>query len=191
MEGKLIIISAPSGAGKTTIVKEILKKDLPLAFSISVCSRDKRENEVDGKDYYFMGKEVFEKKIAKDEFLEWEEVYQGSYYGTLKSELNRIWDENKHVLFDVDVVGGLNIKKQFPKNSLSIFIQPPSIQELENRLLNRGTETEKTLAKRIQKAEKELEFAQNFDVIVVNQELETAIEEVFTHIINFIENEKA
>lgn len=190
MEGKLIIISAPSGAGKTTIVKEILKKDLPLAFSISACSRIKRENEVDGKDYYFIEKEAFEEKIAKKEFLEWEEVYQGSYYGTLKSELNRIWNENKHVLFDVDVVGGLNIKKQFPKNSLSIFIQPPSIQELENRLLNRGTETEKTLAKRIQKAEKELEFAQNFDVIVVNEELETAIEEVFTHIINFIENEK-
>lgn len=191
MEGKLIIISAPSGAGKTTIVKEILKKDLPLAFSISACSRDKRENEVDGKDYYFIEKEAFEEKIAKKEFLEWEEVYQGSYYGTLKSELNRIWNENKHVLFDVDVVGGLNIKKQFPKNSLAIFIQPPSIQELHNRLLNRGTETEKTLAKRIQKAEKELEFGRNFDVVVVNEKLETAIEEVFVHIINFFKNEKA
>lgn len=191
MEGKLIIISAPSGAGKTTIVKEILKKDLPLAFSISACSRDKRENEVDGKDYYFIEKEAFEEKIAKKEFLEWEEVYQGSYYGTLKSELNRIWNENKHVLFDVDVVGGLNIKKQFPKNSLAIFIQPPSIQELQNRLLNRGTETEKSLAKRIQKAEKELEFGRNFDVVVVNEKLETAIEEVFVHIINFLKNEKA
>lgn len=191
MEGKLIIISAPSGAGKTTIVKEILKKDLPLAFSISACSRDKRENEVDGKDYYFIEKEAFEEKIAKKEFLEWEEVYQGNYYGTLKSELNRIWNENKHVLFDVDVVGGLNIKKQFPKNSLAIFIQPPSIQELQNRLLNRGTETEKSLAKRIQKAEKELEFGRNFDVVVVNEKLETAIEEVFVHIINFLKNEKA
>lgn len=191
MKGKLIIVSAPSGAGKTTIIKEILKKDLPLAFSISASSRPKRENEVDGRDYYFMEKESFEEKIAKDEFLEWEEVYQGSYYGTLKSELNRIWKENKHVLFDLDVVGGLNVKKQFPENSLAIFIQPPSIQELQNRLLLRGTETEITLAKRVQKAEKELEFAQNFDVIVVNQELETAIEEVFTHIINFIENEKA
>lgn len=191
MEGKLIIVSAPSGAGKTTIIKEILKKDLPLAFSISACSRPKRENEVNGRDYYFMEKETFEEKIAKAEFLEWEEVYQGSYYGTLKSELNSIWSENKHVLFDLDVVGGLNIKKQFPENSLAIFIQPPSIQELKNRLLHRGTETEQTLAKRVLKAKKELEFAQNFDIIVINEKLETATEEIFTHIINFLENEKA
>lgn len=191
MKGKLIIVSAPSGAGKTTIIKKILKKDLPLAFSISACSRPKRENEIDGRDYYFMGKEAFEEKIANDEFLEWEEVYQGSYYGTLKSELNRIWNEKKHVLFDLDVVGGLNIKKQFPDNSLAIFILPPSIQELKNRLLHRGTETEQTLANRVLKAKKELEFAQNFDIIIINEELETAIEEIFTHIINFLENEKA
>ncbi len=191
MEGKLIILSAPSGSGKTTIIKEILKNNLPLAFSISACSRPKRENEIDGKDYYFLSKEDFENKIANQEFLEWEEVYKGSYYGTLKSEIYRIWNEGKHVLFDVDVVGGLNIKKQYPQNSLAIFIKPPSIQELESRLQNRGTETPETLNKRVEKAVKELEFATHFDRVVINEKLEEAIQNVYIHIIQFVNNEKA
>lgn len=135
MEGKLFIFSAPSGSGKTTIVRTLLEKDLNLEFSISATSRSKRENETDGKDYYFLSADDFKEKIDKDEFVEWEEVYENRFYGTLKSELERIWNQGKHVIFDVDVVGGLNIKKKYPDKALSIFIMPPSIEELEKRLI--------------------------------------------------------
>ncbi len=177
MSGKLIIVSAPSGAGKTSIVKALLSRNNNLEFSVSACSRQKREHEVHGKDYYFISTEEFRKKIKENEFVEWEEVYTGSYYGTLKSELERIWSKGNHVVFDVDVIGGLNIKKQYKSKALSIFIMPPSIEELKNRLIGRKTETPETLKKRINKAEYELQFAKEFDVKVVNDDLDRAISE--------------
>lgn len=191
MQGKLIIISAPSGAGKTSIVHRLLEDNLPLEFSISACSRQKREHEMDGKDYYFLSPEDFKIKINNNEFLEWEEVYNGSFYGTLKSELERIWIKNKHVLFDVDVKGGVNIKRKFPQNSLSIFIQTPSIAELENRLRKRGTETEESIIKRVSKANQELEFMPQFDKIVINDNLDKATADVKKLIEEFLNNEKA
>jgi guanylate kinase len=177
MNGKLIIFSAPSGAGKTTIVKRIIESGFPVEFSISACSREKRQGEVDGKDYYFLTVEEFREKIARGDFLEWEEVYPGSYYGTLKSEIERIWNRGKHVIFDVDVIGGLNIKKAFPEKALTVFVQPPTIEELENRLVNRCTESEENIRKRIEKAAYELSFASKFDVVIVNDDLQKAIDE--------------
>jgi len=184
--GKLIIFSAPSGSGKTTILKKVLEKGLPLAFSISACSRNKREGEVDGKDYYFLSVEAFKKHIENNAFLEWEEVYSGSYYGTLKSELHRIWAEGKHVIFDVDVLGGVNIKKMFNKKALSIFIKPPSIEELEKRLIIRSTETDETLKKRLERAKMELSYEREFDVCIINDDLESAIKETEQRILAFI-----
>lgn len=184
--GKLIIISAPSGAGKTSIVKSILSSDLHLDFSISACSRPKREGEIDGKDYYFLDLNDFKKMIQDELFVEWEEVYENNFYGTLKSEVSRIWKNAKDVVFDIDVKGGINIKKQFPEQSLSIFIMPPSIQELENRLRKRGTETDETIQKRISKANYEISFSSQFDKIIVNDVLEDAIEETYNTIKNFI-----
>jgi guanylate kinase len=186
--GKLLIFSAPSGSGKTTIVKQVLKTIPELEFSISACSRQPRINEVDGKDYYFISADEFRRRIENNEFVEWEEVYKDQYYGTLKSELERIWNKNKHVVFDVDVVGGLNIKKQYADNSLSIFIKPPSVEELRTRLKNRGTETEAQIEKRISKAEYELGFADKFDVIIVNDILENAIESTIEKIKEFTQN---
>ena len=186
MEGKLIIVSAPSGSGKTTIVRELLKLNPKLEFSVSACSRPKREHEVHGKDYYFISEEEFRSKINKDSFVEWEEVYPGSFYGTLKSELHRIWGKGNHVVFDVDVIGGLNIKKQFGSQALSVFIMPPSIEELENRLRARKTETEESLKKRINKAEYEMTFSKDFDTIVINDVLEDAINKAEKLINNFI-----
>jgi guanylate kinase len=177
MNGKLIIFSAPSGAGKTTIVKQIIESGFPLEFSISACSREKRQGEVDGKDYYFLSVDEFRKKIAQGDFLEWEEVYPGSYYGTLKSEIERIWDMGKHVIFDVDVIGGLNIKYAYPDQALTVFVQPPTIDELKNRLVNRCTESEENIQKRIAKAAYELSFASKFDLVIVNDDLQKAIEE--------------
>lgn len=174
-EGKLIIFSAPSGAGKTTIVKRLLGKYPQLEFSISACSREKRPRETHGKDYYFLSVEEFKNKIKNEEFLEWEEVYPGSFYGTLKSEIERIWLKGKHVIFDVDVVGGLNIKEFYKEKALALFVMPPSIEELETRLRRRHTESEESLKKRIQKAEYEMTFAEKFDHIVVNQVLDHAI----------------
>ena len=147
--GKLIVISAPSGAGKTSIVHQLLKFIPELSFSVSASSRERRGNEVDGKDYYFLGVEGFQKKIKEDAFLEWEQVYENQYYGTLKSEIKRIWSEGKIVIFDVDVVGGLNIKKQYPKECLSIFIMPPSIEVLAERLIGRGSESDESVKKKI------------------------------------------
>jgi len=176
-KGKLIILSAPSGAGKTTIVKHLLQKDLALEFSISATSRAPRNNEVDKKDYYFMTNEEFHKKVQNNEFLEWEEVYEGTCYGTLKTEVERIRDKGKNVIFDVDVVGGLNIKKYYGSEALAIFVKPPSVEELENRLRNRSTETEEKIQMRIAKAEHELSFAEQFDVVLINSDLEKACKE--------------
>ena len=186
MNGKLIIFSAPSGAGKTTIVHELLKSRNDLEFSISACSRDKRQNEIDGKDYYFISADEFRSKIKNDEFLEWQEVYENSYYGTLKTEVEKIWAKGNHVIFDVDVVGGLNIKKYGKENALSVFIMPPSIKELEERLKNRSSETEETLRKRIEKANYELTFADKFDKIIINNKLENAVAEVKAVVEKFI-----
>jgi guanylate kinase len=177
IKGKLIIFSAPSGAGKTTIVKSLLQSIPILEFSISAASRGKRANEIDGKDYYFITADVFRKKVANDEFLEWEEVYNDHFYGTLKSEVKRIWAKGCHVIFDVDVVGGLNIKKQYPDQALAIFVMPPSIDELEKRLRKRSTESEVNLRKRIDKAKHELTFAPEFDEIIINDNLNNACKE--------------
>lgn len=175
-KGKLIIFSAPSGSGKTTIVKKILAENKNLQFSISATSRAMRENEEDKKDYYFLSLEEFKRKIEDNEFLEWEEVYENQYYGTLKSEITRIWDLGKHVIFDVDVLGAINIKTQFPDESLAIFIMPPSIETLAERLIGRGTETEESLQKRLSRAKEELEHSSQFDTIVINDQLHEAIE---------------
>ena len=176
-KGKCIIFSAPSGAGKTTIVKYLVGKMPELEFSISACSRPMRPGERDGFDYYFLSASDFKEKIKADAFVEWEEVYTDSFYGTLKSELHRIWSKGNCAVFDVDVVGGINLKKLFGEQAISIFIQPPSLAELENRLVKRGTETAESLAKRVSKAEKELQSAAYFDHIVVNDDLAIAKEE--------------
>lgn len=186
MEGKLFIFSAPSGSGKTTIVRNLLKKDLDLEFSISATSRPKRENEIHEKDYYYISVDEFKKKIAKDEFIEWEEVYENRFYGTFKSELERIWSKGKHVIFDVDVVGGLNIKKKYPDKALSIFVMPPSVDELENRLKLRSTDSKEDIETRIKKASKELKYAKDFDIIIVNDKLNKAILEAENSVRNFI-----
>ncbi len=173
-KGKCIIVSAPSGAGKTTIVKHLLQSIPSLAFSVSATSRPPRSNEVDGKDYRFLSEENFRKRIQANEFLEWEEVYPGRFYGTLKSEENRLSGEGKHIIFDLDVVGGVNLKAHFGSAALALFIQPPSLAVLAGRLRNRSTETEDTLAVRLSKASSELKFAGQFDKIVINDNLEEA-----------------
>jgi len=186
MQGKLIIFSAPSGAGKTTIVHQLLASRNDLEFSISACSRPKRSNEIDGVDYYFITTDEFKEKINKGEFLEWQEVYENSYYGTLKSEVERIWAKGKHVIFDVDVVGGLNIKKYGKENALAVFVMPPSVEELEERLKLRSSETPETLKKRLDKANNELTFAGKFDKIIVNDDLENAVIEAKTLVEKFL-----
>jgi guanylate kinase len=187
MEGKCIIISAPSGAGKTTIVQALLQDMKQLAFSISACSRDPRGNEQNGIDYYFLGREGFEQQIAENAFLEWEEVYDGMFYGTLKSELTRIWSEGKTVIFDVDVVGGIHLKQIMGEKALSIFIQPPSMEELSRRLTSRNTDSIDKINMRLAKAQQEIEQAKDFDVIVVNDQLDLAIQTVHYAISSFIE----
>lgn len=177
-QGKLIVFSAPSGAGKTSVVKAMLSSCSGLSFSVSACSRPMRTGEVDGRDYYFLTESDFRSRIGKQLFLEWEEVYPGSYYGTLMSEVERIWANNQHVVFDVDVVGGLNIKQKFADQTLAIFIAPPSIEILSERLRHRGTESEESLARRLGKAEWEMTFADKFDHIVVNHQLDETIETV-------------
>lgn len=172
--GKCVIFSAPSGAGKTTIVHYLLNEFPELAFSVSACSREPRSNEVDGKDYYFLGLAGFQNQIKADAFVEWEEVYANNFYGTLKSELTRIWSEGKTVIFDVDVIGGLNIKKYFGDNALAIFVQPPNYEALEERLRYRSTETEEKIQMRLAKAKEELGHADQFDTILVNDDLTIA-----------------
>lgn len=186
MEGKLIIVSAPSGSGKTTIVNHLLDREMNLMFSVSATSRQPRPGETDGKNYFFLTKEEFKNKIDNGEFLEWEEVYEGIFYGTLKSEVDKIRDSGKNVIFDVDVVGGLNIKKIYGKEALAIFIRPPSVEELKKRLQKRSTETADKIKMRIKKAKKEMQFADRFDVVIVNDNLETALEEAEKLVADFI-----
>jgi guanylate kinase len=184
--GKCIIFSAPSGAGKTTIVHALLNSMDQLAFSVSACSRPPRGKEVDGVDYNFLTAEEFRTKIQNDEFVEWEEVYSDMYYGTLKSEIERIWEAGKTVVFDVDVIGGLNLKKSFKEQALAVFIQPPSLAILEERLRNRKTDSEEKIQMRLAKSKEELKSATNFDVIVENDVLEKAIEQARDIVTEFI-----
>jgi guanylate kinase len=178
MPGKAIIFSAPSGSGKTTLVKHLLENNPDLGFSISASTRDKRgRTEKDGKDYYFLSPEEFKKKIDNDEFIEWEEVYAGNFYGTLKTEIARIWNEGRNVIFDVDVKGGVNLKKYFGDKALAIFVKVPSIEILKERLKERGTETEESLYRRLYKAKFEMSFADKFDVVLVNEDLNTSLKE--------------
>ena len=185
---KLIVISAPSGAGKTSIVHYLLKNMPELAFSVSACSRAIRDNETDGIDYHFLGVEGFKKKIAENAFLEWEQVYKNQYYGTLKSEVERIWSAGKTVIFDVDVEGGLNIKKQYPTECLAIFIMPPSLEVLQERLVARASESAESLQKRLDKAEEEIAKDQEFESIILNDDFDIACKKTMEVIHNFIKS---
>lgn len=184
--GKLVIFSAPSGSGKTTIVRELLKRFDCFEFSISATSRNPRGQEQNGVDYYFLSNEEFRARVERDEFVEWEEVYQGTCYGTLKSEMERIWAKGNIMLFDVDVMGGINLKRIFGDDACSVFIMPPSVEELERRLRGRGTDSEEVILKRIAKAEFELSKSSEFDHVVINDNLEVAVAEVVNIISNFI-----
>ncbi len=184
--GKLLIFSAPSGAGKSTIVNYLLEQDLNLHFSISATSRLPRGMEQNGIEYYFLTPDQFREKISNDEFLEYEEVYKDRYYGTLKSEVQRILNSGGNVIFDVDVVGGCNIKKYYGDEALSVFVEPPSIEELRCRLVNRGTDTPEVINDRIAKAEHELTFAPRFDVVIRNENLETAKQEALSIVSKFL-----
>jgi guanylate kinase len=176
MAGKALIFSAPSGSGKTTIVKHLLKTNPDLGFSISASTRDKRgRTEENGKDYYFLSPEEFKSKIDNDEFIEWEEVYAGNFYGTLKSEIERIWKTGKNVIFDVDVKGGLNLKRYFGDKAMSVFVKVPSLEILEARLNDRGTESPESLSRRLFKAKFEMSFQNKFDTVLVNEELEKSL----------------
>ena len=186
MQGKLIIFSAPSGAGKTTIVHHLLNVFPTLEFSVSACSRPMRKGETNGVDYYFISVEEFKQKISDEEFVEWEEVYKDNFYGTLKAEIERIWKKGHHIIFDMDVVGGLNLKKQFGEQALSIFVMPPSIKHLESRLQMRETETPESIARSIGKAEVELQTAKQFDTIILNDKLEKAFAEAEKVVREFI-----
>ncbi len=177
MKEKLIIISAPSGAGKTTIVNELIKDFDNIEFSVSATTRYAREGERNGVDYYFMEEDEFKKRIENDEFVEYEQVYHNQYYGTLKTELQRIWDKGHHVVFDVDVIGGLNIRKKYPGNSLAIFIMPPSVEELEIRLVKRARDDDRSIRQRMSKARHELTYAHSFDEVIVNNNLKQAVQE--------------
>ena len=186
MQGKVIIVSAPSGAGKTSIVRHLLEQVPELKFSISATTRPKRDYEIDGKDYYFLTPEQFKERLANDEFLEWQEVYADQFYGSLKSEVERIWSNGQTVIFDVDVLGGLNIKKFYGNRALSLFIQPPSVEELRRRLEGRGTDTPEAIENRLAKAEYELTFAPQFDKVVVNDNLEVAKQETLQLVKDFL-----
>jgi len=188
MSGKLVIFSAPSGAGKTTIVHHLLKQYLNLEFSISACSRDKRADERDAVDYFFLGIDTFKDKIDSKEFLEWEEVYPNQFYGTLKSEVEKMLSEGKNVIFDVDVVGGLNIKDAYKDLALSIFVMPPSIEQLKERLLKRSTESEASVTNRVEKAASELKYAGQFDEILMNDNREEALKKAETMVERFLNN---
>ncbi len=189
-KGKLIIFSAPSGAGKTTIVKHLLNSGLNLEFSISAASRQKRPGETDKKDYYFLSSDEFKTKIEEGAFLEWEEVYKDHFYGTLKSEVDRIRSKGINVIFDVDVLGGLNIKKYFGDDALAVFVMPPHVDELENRLRGRSTENEESLKKRLGKAKHELSFASAFDYKLINDNLEIAKAEAVKIVKEFLDSKK-
>jgi guanylate kinase len=185
--GKLIIFSAPSGSGKTTIVRHLLKQpELNLAFSVSAASRPRRGKEKEGQHYYFMNVSEFKNHIKQDDFLEWEEVYRDNFYGTLKSEVERLWAEGKNVIFDIDVAGGLRIKKKFPKETLAVFVKPPSVDELKIRLKKRSTESEDKINMRIAKASVELATAPQFDKVIKNYDLDTALEEAHKLVADFV-----
>ena len=186
-KGHLIIFSAPSGAGKTTIVRALRKRLPQLGFSVSATTRPKRKNEIDGQDYFFLDVTTFKEKIEKDEFAEWEEVYPGLFYGTLRSEIEKKLDEGGSILFDIDVVGGLSLKKIFGDKALAIFISPPNLEVLHKRLEQRGTESEGSLRKRIEKSDHEMNFAGEFDLVLVNDNLEAAIDEAEKLIQDFID----
>jgi guanylate kinase len=175
MAGRLVIFCAPSGSGKTTIVRELMKEFSSLAFSVSATTRDPREGELDGEDYYFLSKSDFVNKIRSNDFAEYEEVYEGRYYGTLKAEIERQWRRGKDVVFDVDVKGGLRLREMYEGVAKSFFVKVPSIQELEKRLRNRGTETEENLVMRLARVEEELTYADKFDVVVLNDTLNNAV----------------
>lgn len=187
MDGKLIIFSAPSGSGKSTIINYLLEQGLNLKFSISATSRAPRGEEKDGVEYYFLSPEDFRKRIAAGDFLEYEEVYTDKFYGTLKSEVERIFKEGNNVIFDVDVVGGCNIKKYYGNRALSVFIQPPSVEELRRRLVGRNTDSPEVIESRLAKAEYELGFAKQFDVVIVNDDLNKAKEETLRTVRNFLD----
>ncbi|PCE64127.1 guanylate kinase [Sediminicola luteus] len=188
--GKLIIFSAPSGSGKTTIVRHLLKQpELNLAFSVSATTRASRGEEVDGQHYYFLSLDTFKNHIKSDDFLEWEEVYRDCFYGTLKSEVERLWAEGKNVIFDIDVVGGLRIKKKFPKETLAVFVKPPSVDELKIRLKKRSTESEDKINMRVAKASVELATAPQFDTIIKNYDLDVALKEAEQLVADFIAKE--
>ncbi|MCK4701323.1 MAG: guanylate kinase [Bacteroidales bacterium] len=183
----MIIFSAPSGAGKTTIVKRLLKHRPYLEFSISACTRGKRNKEIDGKDYYFLTVNDFKEKIRDNAFIEWEEVYTDHFYGTLKSEVYRIWKKGKYVIFDVDVVGGLNIKKQFGSQALSLFVEPPSIEELKKRLINRSEDSKENIQKRVAKAKQEMTYAKQFDIVIINKNIDVATGEAIAVVSHFLD----
>ena len=185
--GKLIVIAAPSGSGKTTIVKNLISdKSLNLGFSVSATSREKRKNEIDGKDYYFLSKGEFKEKINLNEFVEWEEVYDNTFYGTLKSEINSLNNLGKNLIFDIDAIGGLSIKKEFPESTLALFICPPSLEELENRLRKRGTDSEEKIKIRLSKASKEMSMSMLYDYAIENHNLEETVAKIKILINNFL-----
>jgi guanylate kinase len=187
--GKLLIITAPSGAGKTTIVRHLLQQCPQLEFSVSATTRPRRDNEVDGKDYYFLSESSFREKIESGAFAEWEEVYAGRMYGTLRSELERIWGKGNYIVFDIDVLGAMNLQAQFPDTSFSMFIAPPSIEALRQRLLARGTETEATLVTRLARAEMEMSKSGGFHHVLVNDNLERACREAEQLVGKFLDTE--
>ncbi|PST84914.1 guanylate kinase [Pedobacter yulinensis] len=186
IQGKLIIFSAPSGAGKTTIVHHLLRKFPEISFSISATTRERRGTEEHQKDYYFISKEEFLHRVAHQEFVEFEEVYNGTFYGTLRSEIERIWADGRHVIFDIDVEGGLRLKRKYDDDALAIFVQPPSLEVLKERLSGRGTDSPEKLQERFAKAEKELQYADKFDVILKNADLDTACAEAELLVRNFL-----
>ena len=185
-KGKAVIISAPSGAGKTTLVNQLLEANLPLLFSISACSRFPRKGEKDEKDYYFLSVKEFKEKIKAQDFIEWEEVYEGNFYGTLKKEIDRIWKEKKHIVFDVDVIGGISLKKYFKENSISIFIKPPSMEVLGERLKKRNTEDGKSIKNRLEKSFEEMKSIDKFDKIIVNDKLSISTKNIIETVEKFL-----
>ena len=185
-QGKLIIFSAPSGSGKSTIVRHLLRRDVPIEFSVSATNRAPRGSEENGVDYYFLSSEEFKSKINSNAFLEWEEVYPDRYYGTLNAEVGRIWANGKQVIFDIDVEGGLNLKKQFGERALSVFIKAPSLDVLKERLMARSTEDQEDLNMRLDKAQSEMAYAKYFDLVILNDDLEIAQEQVYQKVMDFI-----
>jgi len=186
MKGKAIIVSAPSGAGKTTIVKHLLNSDLNLEFSVSATTRTPRAGEIEGEDYYYFSADEFRRRIKNEEFVEWEEVYKDHFYGTLKSEIDRIMNKGRHVIFDVDAKGGLTLKNKFGNRAAALFIMPPSVSELETRLLNRGKDSPEKIKMRVEKAGNEMKLANQFDFVVVNRELDRAVKEAVAIVSSFL-----